>query len=230
MKWRLLDLGKIHALAYEELIYVIREERQEDLVSDTLFICTCFPHLWIGKDHSTELEKYFNLKACKEHGLEIVVSPYLRRGGALLFEETLFWVWTGKESSIVPFHFAFDLFLQAQCRALKNLHLEASYSENDVLVNGRKIGGFSQARTNNVMTVAGDANITFDYNLADRLLTVHGKEGKDLQKWVTNLNRETGRSVTFQEAKEILKNGIESRFQVTLELEIPTEREQAVLK
>jgi len=142
IKWRFLDLGE--APPYEHLEQTIQLERAENRIPDTLLICSSPPLLWIGLDH--DAEECFNIELAKKHNIPIIKSKILC-GGAEYFDQPIFSVWVGKESPTVPSDTALTLFMQAYCKAMEHLRLTATHKKNDILINGKKIGGFCAKNT-----------------------------------------------------------------------------------
>lgn len=228
MDWRLLDLGTINPRSYIEMYKYEILEREVDRIPDTVLFMSPTPFIWVGED--AIIEEAINLSVAKTENMPIVET--LISGGVLVLNNSFIWNFIGKPSTIMPSEKAWKLLKLAQTYALKPFGLTAKMTEkNDLLVNGKKIVGISFGKLyDNLLVADATLNITFDYDLADRLLTDVGKEGKDLREWVTSLDYELHRVVPYTEVVNNMKRAIERRFKVNLVEETLSLREEQVIR
>ncbi|MEE8402594.1 MAG: lipoate--protein ligase family protein, partial [Candidatus Hydrothermarchaeaceae archaeon] len=185
--------------------------------------------LWMARPATVSLG-YFqsvleevDVKEAKRLGLTITRRP--SGGGAALFDEKELYysIVASWDSGVLPrapkpcFKKAADGIIFA----LGSFGVRAEFAgKNDIQVNGRKISGNAQTNKHKAKIQHGTFLVDFDVDTAARVLKVPIEKVVDkgisagtmqemIENRVTTLNRELGRDVPMEEAREALKSGFE---------------------
>ena len=99
----------------------------------------------------------------------------------------------------------------------------------ELLVKGKKISGSAQRRMEGKILQHGSILLDFNYNMNAELFNLRAAEHKLCFK-VTNLKRELGREVSFEEAATALQQGFSKQFNLNMEEKPLSEAEDTTVK
>jgi len=192
--------------------------------------------LWVAHPPTVNLG-YFqsaseevDLEEAKRLGLTITRRP--SGGGAALFDEKELYysIVAPWDSGVLPkaSRPCFKKAANGIIFALDSFGIGAKFAgKNDVQVNGRKISGNAQTNKYDAKIQHGTFLVDFDIEAAARVLKVPIEKVVDkgisartahamIEERITTLNRELGRKVPMEEAREALKRGFEKALNVEL--------------
>jgi len=219
MEYRLLDTGKQSAA----MNMAIDEAIMDSKIPTLRFFGWEPPAVSIGYFQSMEQE--VDLDACKEHGVDVVRR--VTGGGAVFHDAELTYSFFVPEDSgevsrkILE---SYDQICGFIIGGLRKLGLEAQFKPiNDIIVNAKKISGNAQTRRNGMVLQHGTILLGVDVRKMFSLLKVPDEKIRDkmisvVEERVTSVEKELGRSVTFDELKEkIIEDFQESGMRVLKE-------------
>jgi len=113
--------------------------------------------------------------------------------------------------------------MNAVVNACKALGLSASIraDSNDVLVNGKKVSGQGMNSSEDSWIISGDMILDFDYALSKEVLKIDPKKfddksAKSVEEWITTLEKESGRKMSFEEVENAFIQGFKKSFGLEL--------------
>lgn len=228
MEYRLLDTGMNEAamnMAIDEAIMLSKKPTLR-------FFGWKPPTVSIG--YFQGMEQEVDLDACKAHGIDVVRR--VTGGGAVFHDQELTYSYFVPEDSgevsrtILE---SYDQICGFVIGGLRKLGLEAEFKPiNDIIVNGKKISGNAQTRKNGMVLQHGTILLGVDVKKMFSLLKVPDEKIRDkmisvVEERVTSVEKELGRSVTFDEVKEkIVEAFQESGMRVLREGALSKEEEE----
>ena len=221
MKLRLIDAGTVSGIRSQSIYHGLGYAQKSNTPDTIVLVTPGTPYMCVGffQDVKNEL----NLKYCNENQL-----PIIRRetgGGAVYIDSgQLFVQWIFQESSLPKrVDKRFELFVKPLIETYKFFGIDAYYHPiNDVHVKGKKIVGTGAATIGEAQVVTG--NFLFDFDYPTMINSIHvpnsdfrGSVAKNLNKYLTNINRELVspperkevRNIYVQKCEEILGLKIE---------------------
>lgn len=185
------------------VFYLSMEEFAARELGGGFFLWQSRPTVIIGRNQDMEAE--VNLEFCKANGVEV----YRRKsgGGCVYSDEGNLMLSHVTEGTSVQSIFAG--YLKALCKALQGLGIQAvSTSNNDVLVQGRKVSGNAFFLDRGMSMVHGTLLYDSDFSMLEKAITPsrekldsHGV--KSVRQRVANL-REFGLGLSMTELKAYL--------------------------
>jgi lipoate-protein ligase A len=212
------------ALASDELLMARYARWAEGGFSEpTLRIYTFRSHCaLVGRFQNTEAE--VNLPECR--ALNVEVRRRMTGGGAVLMGERQLMIalTSSAEHPVIPSHPARALpkLARGVIAGLEELGIAAEYRpKNDIVVNGRKIGGTAIAiEETGAFLFHATVLLDFDVPLMLRVLNIPAEKISDKgisshKERLTTARRELGCDVDVQEAREAVCRGFERVFRIT---------------
>lgn len=176
----------------------------------------------VGRFQNAEAEVY--LDECQRLGIEVNRRP--TGGGAILMGERqlMISIATSSEHPSIPAHPARILPKLARgiIVGLESLGIPAEYrAKNDIVVNGRKIGGSAIfVEENGALLYHATVLADFDVPLMLRTLSIpdeklSDKEFNSHEDRMTSMSRELGEPIDIEKAREAICRGFEHAFKMS---------------
>ncbi len=221
--WRLLDFGEIDintVLAVDEAILTTLSEGSSP---NTIRFAQFKPPV-VSLGYFQSVYDEIDLKACKH--LNVGIARRLIGGGAAYEDfrgELTYGICVILPHTKIPMDFlpSYKVLTEGVITGLKYLGLDAYYvGINDVVVNGRKIGGVGQSRVRNALLQEGSV-LFDDMSNMFKVLKISRMKIKDKgllkpKDRVTNIKKELGEKIDLATLKKILIKGFEETLQIIL--------------
>jgi len=221
--WRFLDLGErdiYTVLAINEAITIAVDEGR--CLNTLRFLSIKPPAVTLGYFQNAEEE--VNLDFCIRNGINIA-----RRwtGGGCAYEdyrgELTYGIMANftESDALLDIRKSFEFLCSAVVIGLRKLGINAQFRPiNDILANGRKIGGVGQSRLRNALLLEGSILLD-DREEMFKALKVSREKLRDKgiaspEQRVTSIRRELGRPIDLGVVKSSLREGFESFLEVKL--------------
>lgn len=233
MKIRLLDLGVVPYLRSQTIFHGIAYAMHEDSPDTITLMSPAEPYVCIG--YHQELEKEIDVDYCRAEAI-----PVMRReigGGAVYLDAgQVFYHWVFHPDRLPhQVEEVFRLYCGTLVQTYRTLGIAAEYwPVNDILVDGRKIGGTGAASVGDASVVAGSLMFDFNFELMARVLKVPSEKFRDkvyqsLQEYMTTIKRELGEDRDRQAVKDILIEQCRRTLGVEIEPGELTQEERRVI-
>ena len=228
--WRLLDLGLSDPYAVEPMKEVLLTAVKRNLIPDTL--CFCMPERFVYVSKHANVRKRVNLEYCRDEGISIIRDIGGGRGASVFDGDILQYNLVSKGKLVN------SKLMNCVTKGLQFMELEAEVkpNSNDILVNGKKVSGNTFLLRGGFIVFGGTVIMDFNYDFCEKALLSPpelfvNKKAKSHSEWVTTLNIERGREVSYSEVTSALRKGFESVLQVDFDvLNSLTEAEKKILE
>lgn len=224
-KWNLIKTSHnpYEAQMFREALF---EARNQDIIGDTIFFSRPPQYVWLGYDIPLN---YVDREICIKYGIPVVRS--ILPGGPLLHVKS-FTVVIVAEARIL--REVKSYFHEIIIETLGGFGLEAvsrSPKKNDIFVNNKRIAALASRLRGNILLLVEMITLKFDHELAKKVLKLPATKmaGRgDIRAYVTSMEQELGREVTFEELEEALEQALAKRFdledaEISPELQAMTE-------
>lgn len=221
--WRFLDLGErdiYTVLAINEAITIAVDEGK---CSNTIRFLSIKPAA-VTLGYFQNAEEEVNLDFCVRNGINIA-----RRwtGGGCAYEdyrgELTYGIMANftESEALLDIRKSFEFLCGGVVLGLRKLGINAQFRPiNDILANGKKIGGVGQSRLKNALLLEGSILLD-DRQEMFKALKISREKLRDKgiaspEQRVTSIRRELGRSIDLETVKSSLRDGFESSLEVKL--------------
>lgn len=211
--WRFIILRDADPYTFQYAREVVTTSIGKNVAPSTLLVeQPASPLIPVGKN--TDLNSTVRLQFCKENGIPIIrtVSPHASSG--FYDNNTIRCVLVAKSPLFPSWELFNRLFYKSIVASLKVLGIQAEHppKSNNILIGQKKASTSSGGLFGNTMMMSCTLSLDFDYDLAEKAII----SKKVMREWVTTINKELGRNVSFDEVCDAVKQG----FQHTLRIEL----------
>lgn len=173
------------------------------------------------------VNKLVNLAFCREEGIPVIRTsiPHNSHG---FYDRNICRCILAISVKTFSRETAMQYFYEAIIVSLKNLGIEATHPQNsnNIMIGESKLSVSSVGMFGNAIIVSCSLPLNFNYDLAQKALI----SPKDMQAWVTTINKELNREVSIDELWEAVKLGFQNVFHVAFEEAVLTKEEISLLK
>ena len=195
-KIRLLYMEGVSPLRSQTVYHAVAYAMKDDSPNTIIMVSPNAPYVCIG--YHQDLQKEVDLEYVQAHGLTV-----LRRevgGGAVYLDNgQLFSQWIFHKNDLPgSLDERFKLYIDPLLQTYHSLGINASHRPvNDVLVNGKKIGGTGAAQIGIAEVVVGSLMYTFDKKTMSKVLKVPSEKMRDkvyesLEAYMTTMTEQLG--------------------------------------
>ena len=223
--WRLIDMRVEDAFTQMAIDESIACARRRGETPNTIRLYRWNPSA-VSVGYFQSVTKEVDLDACRQLGVDVIRR--ITGGGAVFHDydgEITYSLVAPDDDPKIPRDImeSYRLFCGCVVRGIENLGLEAEFVPiNDINSGGRKISGNAQTRRYGAVLQHGTVLVDSDARKIFTVLKVSeakisDKMIKAAEERVTNVRRELGRNVSFDEARRALISGFEETLEIDLE-------------
>lgn len=205
---RLLDLGAVSYLHSQTIYHAVAHCLRDSSPDTIILMSPRQPYACLG--YHQDLDQEIDLDYCRRHGL-----PVLRRevgGGTVYLDSQQLFYHCVFHQQRVPRRpdAAYSYFLRGPIETYRRLGVEARLAGmNDIVVQGRKIGGTGAGSIGLAAVVCGSIIFDFDHHTMAGLLRVpssafRAQVERQMRRYVTSLKGELGHEVPRDGVRDLL--------------------------
>lgn len=206
-EWRFITLRNIDPYTFQCVREVLTTSIGKDIAPSTLLVeQPASPLIPVGKN--TNLNSTVRLQFCKEKGIPVIrtASPH---GSSGFYDSNSIRCVLVTKSPLFPNWELFNrFFYESIVASLKVLGIQAEHQpgSNNIIIGQKKASTSSGGVFGKTMMMSCTLTLDFDYDLAEKAII----SKKDMREWVTTINEELGRKVSFDEVCDAVKQGFRS--------------------
>lgn len=212
--WRFIILREVDPYIFQCAREVLTTSIGKDIAPSTLLVeQPSSPFVPVGKD--TDLHSKVRLQFCKENGIPIIRTTSHHASSGLYDTNSIRCVLVTKSLLFPNWELFNKSFYKSIVASLKVLEIQAEHQpgSNNILVGQKKTSTSSGIMVGNTMMMSCTLSLDFNYDLAEKAII----SKKDMREWVTTINEELGRDVSFDEVCGAVKLGFQKVLHVRLE-------------
>jgi lipoate-protein ligase A len=237
-KWRLIDMRTENASTQMAIDEAIAYARISENNPNTIRLYRWNPSA-VSIGYFQSLMNEVDIEACKELGVDIIRR--ITGGGAVFHDydgEITYSLVAPDNDPKIPRDILSSYKLICNCLidGLRELGVDSEFKPiNDIIAGGRKISGNAQTRRYGVILQHGTILVDSDAKKIFSVLKVSGvkisdKAIKSAEERVTSIRKYLGRDVSFEEGRNALVKGFESKLSIQLESGELTDHEEELVQ
>lgn len=227
-------MGIIDSYKTTALVDVLLTARKRSLIPNTLCLRAPERHVQMGMTANLE---HVNIEYCRER--KIPIQREATGDSVSVMDENMIQI------DLLSDSFPHDSlltrtlkFMNCIVKSLQFMGLDAYVRQghNDVLVKGKKISGTNTTLFNDLWSGSGGVLLGFDYDFCEGGIVYRpekfaNKEVKTHREYVTSIEAQLGREVSYSEVVSALRRGFETLLQVEFDVSKSlTEAEEQILE
>jgi len=210
-EWRFIALRNIDPYTFQCVRETLTTSVDRGIAPSTLLLeQPSSPFIAVGK--FTNVGSIVNVAFCQESGIPIIrtISPHASHG--FYDQNCLRCIFVAKSLLFPDSPIFYKFFYKAVMASLRNLGIQADHQPdtNNILIEQKKLSVISQGVFGETMMMSCSLPLDFDYDSAEKAII----SKKDMRQWVTTINKELGRDVSFDEVLDAIKQGFRSVLEV----------------
>jgi len=224
VEWRLLDLMVADCYTQMAIDEAIAYARGKGEAPPTLRLYRWKPSA-VSMGYFQSVDEEVNLEACKRLGVDVIRR--ITGGGAVFHDydgEITYSLIAEEKNPLIPYDIneSYKVICGGIIEAIRLLGLTAEFKPiNDIIAGGRKISGNAQTRRYGSILQHGTVLVDFDVRTMFTVLKVSrekisDKAIKQVEDRVTTIRKELGRHVNFEEVRDALISGFETKLNINL--------------
>jgi lipoate-protein ligase A len=236
--WRLIDIRVEDAYTQMSIDESIAYARNKENNPNTIRLYRWKPSA-VSIGYFQSIRDEVDLEACEDLGVDVIRR--ITGGGAVFHDyngEITYSLVAPDDDPLIPRDIteSYDLICGCVIKGLEKLGLDSEFKPiNDIISNGKKISGNAQTRRHGVVLQHGTVLVDSDLKTMFKVLSVSDTKISDkmiqaAQDRVTNIRREIGRDVTFEETRRALIGGFQDNLGITLEPGALTDYEEELVE
>jgi lipoate-protein ligase A len=236
--WRLIDMRVEDAYTQMGIDEAVAYTRREGETPNTVRLYRWNPSA-VSVGYFQSIENEVDLEACRRLGVDVIRR--ITGGGAVFHDydgEITYSLVAPDDDPKIPRDIISSYKLICGCviKGLEELGLEAEFKPiNDIIAGGRKISGNAQTRRYGSVLQHGTVLVDCDPRKIFTVLKVSDTKISDkmikaAEERVTNIRRELGRNISFDDVRRALISGFEETLDIRLEPGELTDRESGLMK